>query len=210
MEIHGHEYKINNEGVLSQVNPQPISYDFDYIANGYGGIADKRKLMSHLRLGYLVGQIGVPYSLLEIGYGTGDFLKLANSYGIECYGNDITGLPTPQGVKFTDKINEAVDVVCMFDVLEHFEEIDFIKDLNAKFVFVSVPNCAHPEDIAYLTYSYAHLKPNEHLHHFNDKSLFNHFQKHGYTLRGMANIEDVIRKRIGTEVNILTAIFEKV
>lgn len=210
MEVHGHQYEINAQGVLSQVNPKPIQYDFNYIANGYGNIADKRKLMSHLRLGYLVGQIGVPYNLLEIGYGTGDFLETASHFGIECFGNDVTGLPTPANASYVEDFTGHYDVVCMFDVLEHFEDINLIKDLNTKFVYVSVPNCSMPEDIAYLTYAYPHLKPNEHLHHFNHKSLTAHFEANGYKLRAISNIEDTIRKRPNVHVNIISSIFEKI
>lgn len=208
--VHGIDYTLNDNGVLSQVNPTPITYDFNYIANGYGNIAHKRELMSYLRLGYLIGQIGKPYNLLEIGYGTGDFVKLAAEYGIECYGNDITGLPTPQNVEYVEDFSGHYDVVCMFDVIEHFEDINFIKDLNAQYIYVSVPNCNSPEDVAYLTYAYPHLKPNEHLHHFNSKSLVQHFKANGYKLRALSNIEDSIRQRPNVNVNILSAIFEKI
>lgn len=209
MQVHGFEYQINQDGVLSQLNPQVIKYDFDYIADRYGPIKDKRDNMSHLRYAYMLGVIGKPFTMLEIGYGAGDFIKLCAKSGIECYGYDITGIPAPTGVTYTDNIYEHVDVVCMFDVLEHFEDVNFIKDLNTQFIYVSVPNCQYPHDEAYLTYAYPHLRPNEHLHHFNYQSLINHFDRNGYKLKASSYVEDIIRHRPNIDNNILTAIFER-
>jgi hypothetical protein len=209
MIVHGFEYAINKDGVLQQVNPEIIKYDFDYILDRYGNIPDKRANMSHLRFAYMMGCIGKPYKLLEIGYGAGDFIKLCADSGIECLGHDITGIPTPQGVQYTESIYDHVDVVCMFDVLEHFEDINFIKNLNTQFVYVSVPNCSMPNDLGYLTYAYPHLRPNEHLHHFNAESLVKHFRRNGYILKAMSNVEDIIRKRPNIDINIISAIFVK-
>jgi hypothetical protein len=211
MEINNHEYQLNENGVLCQVNPNVPEnlYDFNYVMDRYGNISDKRLAMSHLRYGFMVGAIGKPTKLLEIGYGAGDFLKVCEREEIECLGNDITGIPTPQNVAFTNDIYEHVDVVCMFDVLEHFEDINFIKDLNTKFVYVSVPNCHLPEDEIYLELVYPHLRPNEHLFHFNMFSLKKHFHSNGYSLLQMGFPEDTIRKRQGYFNNILSAIFVK-
>jgi hypothetical protein len=209
MNINDHEYKINEQGVLQQVNPNVITYDSDYVSSRYGAIIELRKQMSMLRYGYMTGCIGKPTKILEIGYGAGDFIQLCAEQDIKCFGNDITGIPTPPKVTATDNIFEQVDVVCMFDVLEHFEDINFIKDLNTKYVYVSVPNCSQPTNIEYLSNDYIHLRPNEHLHHFNIVALINHFDINGYKLLTISNIEDTIRRRPNTHANILSAIFEK-
>lgn len=203
------DYIINENGVLSQVDPTPITYDFNYIMDGYGTIGEKRKQMSYLRYAYMCGAIGKPHKILEIGYGTGDFLSVCHAEGIECCGFDITGIPTPYGVESVSDVNEFVDVVCMFDVLEHFKDINMIAELNAKYVYVSLPNCQYPTDQLYLEKVYPHLKPNEHLHHFNYNSLKRHFESHGYTIVTWGYPEDAIRKRPNYEKNILTAIFKK-
>jgi hypothetical protein len=209
MIIKDHEYKINEQGVLQQVNPNVITYNAEYVESRYGAIIELRKQMSMLRYGYMVGSIGKPTKILEIGYGAGDFIQLCAEQGIECFGNDITGIPTPPNVTPTKNLYEQVDVVCMFDVLEHFEDINFIKDLNTKYVYVSVPNCSQPTNIEYLSNDYIHLRPNEHLHHFNIVTLIDHFDINGYKLLTISNIEDTIRKRPNTPINILSAIFEK-
>lgn len=209
MIINNIEYVINENGVLSQVAPEIINYDFDYVASRYGAIGDLRKQMSMLRYGYMTGCIGKPTKLLEIGYGAGDFLQLCAREEIECLGNDITGIPTPNGVEQVDNIYDYVDIVCMFDVIEHFDNINFIKDLNTKYVYVSVPNCHHPEDALYLEHVYPHLRPNEHLHHFNMFTLNKHFESNGYKLIQMGFPEDAIRKRPLYFNNILSAIFVK-
>jgi hypothetical protein len=209
MIIKDHEYKINEQGVLQQVNPNVITYNAEYVESRYGAIIELRKQMSMLRYGYMTGCIGKPTKILEIGYGAGDFIQLCAEQGIECFGNDITGIPTPPNVTPTKNLYEQVDVVCMFDVLEHFEDINFIKDLNTKYVYVSVPNCSQPTNIEYLSNDYIHLRPNEHLHHFNIVTLIDHFDINGYKLLTISNIEDTIRKRPNTPINILSAIFEK-
>jgi len=209
MIINDYEYKINEQGILQQVNPNVITYDSEYVESRYGAILELRKQMSHLRYGYMVGSIGKPTKILEIGYGAGDFIQLCAEQDIKCFGNDITGIPTPPKVIATDNLFEEVDVVCMFDVLEHFEDINFIKDLNTKYVYVSVPNCSQPLNIEYLSKDYIHLRPNEHLHHFNIVSLIDHFDINGYKLLTLNNIEDTIRKRPNIYANILSAIFVK-
>lgn len=209
MIINDHEYKINKQGVLQQVNPNVIIYDSDYVTSRYGAIIELRKQMSMLRYGYMVGSIGKPTKILEIGYGAGDFIQLCAEQDIKCFGNDITGIPTPPKVTPTKNLYEQVDVVCMFDVLEHFEDINFIKELNTKYVYVSVPNCSQPTNIEYLSNDYIHLRPNEHLHHFNKSSLIEHFKLNGYKLITISNCEDTIRKRPNTHANILSAIFIK-
>ena len=209
MNINGFEYKINEQGVLQQVNPSVITYDSEYVTSRYGAIIELRKQMSMLRYGYMVGSINKPTKILEIGYGAGDFIELCAEQDIECFGNDITGIPTPPKVTPTKNLYEQVDVVCMFDVLEHFEDINFIKDFNTKYVYVSVPNCSQSTNIEYLSNDYIHLRPNEHLHHFNIVALIRHFELNGYKLLTISNIEDTIRKRPNTHANILSAIFEK-
>lgn len=211
MKINNHQYVINSQGVLSQVNPDLTQtvYDAKYVLDRYAGIPEKRIAMSHLRYGFMLGAIGKPDSILEIGYGAGDFIGLCASNSIQCYGNDITKLPPPSNVNQTNDIYKSVDVVAMFDVLEHFEDIDFVKDLNCNYVYLSVPNCHYPQDETYLEIVYPHLRPNEHLHHFNLNSLEQHMFKNGYQLVKWGHPEDAIRQRPNYYNNILTAIFER-
>jgi hypothetical protein len=56
-----------------------------------------------------------------------------------------------------------------------------------------------------------HRRPNEHLWHFNDKSLCNFFNELGYDNVYLGNFEDTIRKNnnIFPHENIISGIFKK-
>ena len=68
-------YEKLDNGVIRQVNREPYNYDFDY-SNDYNKLGEIGKRMSYLRLGYLLGVLDfTPKSILDIGYGNGDFLE---------------------------------------------------------------------------------------------------------------------------------------
>ena len=210
MIVNGHEYEQNKWGGISQVNPHiGVDYDFQYIADRYGNLGPKIRQMSYLRYAYMLGVLqSKPKTLLEIGYGTGDFLKVCAENGIECFGHDITGIPVPNGVEYADPTKQ-VNTVCMFDVLEHMIDPEaFLRSLDCRTVYISIPWCMQFDE-EYLSNEYIHLRPNEHLHHFDHFALQQLFSECGYMLKSYWNIEDAIRKRDQRYPNILTAIFER-
>jgi ubiquinone/menaquinone biosynthesis C-methylase UbiE len=81
--------------------------------------------MSYLRLGHLIGTLGfVPKSILDIGYGNGDFLVACKNIIPKCYGSDISEYPIPNGCKFIeDPSSKIVDVATFYDSLEHFPNL---------------------------------------------------------------------------------------
>ncbi len=201
-------YNITNEGVIYQVKKKPFNYNSNYIEtyNNYGEIG---KYMSYLRLGNIIGSINrIPESILDIGYGNGSFLEVCSSIIKDCNGNDISNYPVPKNCKFVeDKFSRHFDVITFFDSLEHFLEIEWIKDLNCNFIVVSLPDCHYKDDEWFLTWK--HRKPDEHLWHFNKMSLTSFMEKMGYTVVSLTNIEDTIRKNNSNESNIITGIFLK-
>jgi hypothetical protein len=204
-------YEILENGLIKQkciLNKSNI-YNIDYIDKRYNTYGEKGPQMSGLRLGYLIGVLGyLPKSILDIGYGNGDFLKICRN-SIDSYGNDISGYPIPEGVTYIDNIfDNHFDVISFFDVLEHFEEINFIKDLKCNYIFISVPWCHHLDDQWFMNWK--HRRPDEHLWHFNQKSIENFFNEMGYKMIQSSNFEDVIRKSDSNYPNILTCIFKKI
>ena len=66
-------YKINQDGVIEQINKEKFIYDNSY-ANRYAIF--NTKSIENLRLGYIIGSIGkIPDSIMDIGYGNADFLN---------------------------------------------------------------------------------------------------------------------------------------
>lgn len=204
-------YELTPNGVIKQKKIINVlqNYDNNYVENRYNQYGEKGPQMAGLRLGYLMSNLKEkPKSILDVGYGNGDFLKVCVQ-GIEkCYGNDVSGYPTPKGVEFVDNIfNEHYDVICFFDVLEHFEDINFVKNLKCNFIYISVPWCHNFNDEWFM--SWKHRREDEHLWHFNDKSIVNFFNEMGYELVVKSNVEDLIRTPIDDNENILTCIFKK-
>jgi len=194
-------------GVIHQLKHDRYLYNVDYVTRNLGPLGEKLTQMSHLRLGYITGSIGrVPYSVLDVGYGDGAFLKACRSIINNCYGNDISTYPVPMHCLFIENILDVrVDVITFFDSLEHFEDISFLADLQCNYVSISVPWCHYYSDEWFKQWK--HRKPDEHLKHFSKDALIAIFDHYGFSLINTCGIEDVIRK--GDANNILTATFKK-
>lgn len=203
-------YEILENGLIKQksILNKIRTYDYDYVNSSYNQYGEKGSQMAGLRLGYLVSKLGYwPKSILDVGYGNGDFLKICKNK-IDSYGNDISGYPVPEGVTFVENIFERhYDVICFFDVLEHFEKIDFVQNLKCDYIFLSLPWCHNFSDEWFSNWK--HRRPDEHLWHFDEKSIKNFFNEMGYEMIDYSNIEDLIRVSNEDYPNILTCIFKK-
>jgi hypothetical protein len=205
-------YKKLDNGVIRQEKflNEKCTYDLTYIKNSYDSVKYKEgsARMGYLRLGYLLGAINeTPKTLLDVGYGNGDFLNAASKNIASCYGFEINEYPIPKDCEaVTDIYKAAYDVVCFFDVLEHFDDIYEISELKARYVYVSLPECHYLSDTWFETWK--HRKPDEHLWHFNKQSLANFMAEVGYKTIAMSNVEDTLRKGDGQTSNILTGLFK--
>ena len=204
-------YKMLPNGLINQCEffTKKQTYNNTYVDVRYNTYGEKGPQLSGIRLGHLVSKIGrTPNSILDVGYGNGDFLKICLHSIKNCYGNDISGYEVPKGAQFVDSLlTENYDVVCFFDVLEHFEDISFVKDLKCNFLYISVPWCHYFSDEWFKNWK--HRRPDEHLWHFNEKSLEAFMKEMGYDLFDYSNVEDLIRTTSESYSNILTGIFKK-
>jgi len=204
-------YKKDEYGVISQIEYTPFTYDIEYSDSRYSNFNDRGNILN-LRLGYIIGSIGkIPESLMDVGYGNGDFLNVCKSSIKSLYANDILpAYPLSSDIKFVENIvDQKVEVITFFDSLEHFPNIDFVKDLQCKYVIISLPWCYNGEDEKWFS-EWKHRKPNEHLHHFNEKSLENFMKSKNFKMINFCNLEDSIRVDKNLNPNILTAAFIKV
>ena len=202
-------YLINEDGVVYQMDKQHIDYTKDYVNDRYVKYGELPTYMGYLRLGNIIGSLNrVPKSILDVGYGDGSFLRVSKNVIPKCYGYDISTYPIPEGCTLVQDITENFyDIITFFDSLEHFEDIEFVKDLKCSAVCISVPNCHYKNDEWFENWK--HRRPNEHLWHFNKESLCAFMKRMGYVLVTSSNIEDTIRKNNEEESNILTCIFKK-
>jgi hypothetical protein len=158
-----------------------------------------------------------------VGYGKGYFLDAAEEIIPECYGYDVADNSVPDGCT---KISEdqflkgQFDVVCFWDALEHFDNLEFIKDLQCEMICVSLPWCHYREklydegiELASQWFDkWKHRKPDEHLWHFDGLALTDFMNRMGYeSVHIPFNIEDATRKGAGSPQvpNILTGSFRK-
>lgn len=150
-------------------------------------------------------------TILDVGYGDGNFLKLATTNGYRCYGNDISGYSLPSYVKLTDNRNIPVDLVTFFDCIEHFKERNIDKvlsELNTTYLCLTVPWCHYTEDMTKFE-NWKHRKPNEHFHHFDARGISELLNKSGYNLITLSSFEDQVRKGSNHLPNILTVMAKK-
>jgi len=215
--IEGYEQLYN--GVIKQKDPKPYVYDEKYIEDRYDTYGVSCDMMSYLRLGYLMGVIKrFPASVIDIGYGNGSFLKICQQAGIDTYGTDISDYKLKYGkfVEFSKVFAKKYDVITMFDSMEHFHNLKFLMDLDCNFLYVSVPFCHYNEIYNENALSgndyfenWKHRRPDEHIYHFDDRSLVDFMKQHGFIKMSIATIEDIIRKPSDNFPNILTAVFKK-
>lgn len=198
------------DGVIHQKHVEKIqTYDKKYIEERYSRLGEKLNYLAWLRLGIIseISGIHPPASIMDVGYGSGAFLKAAQEAGYKCYGYDINGCEIPEGCNFCDPSSRVFDIITMFDVFEHFEKLDIIRKWHTHWMVISVPNCKSYNDEWFENWK--HRRPNEHLHHFNRNSLKNYMLESRYKEVWSGNPEDLIRKD-KEGANILTSIFKRI
>ncbi len=202
-------YDRNDEGLIYQINPTPITYDHEYVASRYDTYGELNGMMSHLRLGYIVGALGRrPESICDVGYGNGAFLKACRNAIPDRYGFDVTDYPVPQGVRFTKNwLDLEVDVLTFFDVLEHFEDPYVLRQCRAENVVISLPWCHYESDEWFDRWK--HRRPNEHLWHFDLHGMTNFARVCGFKLADFSDVEDIIRRPETDRPNILTVLLKR-
>ena len=204
-------YKKLKNGLIKQKSyfSKKRDYNQEYVEERYNSYGEFSVRMSFLRLGFLFGAVNEELiKILDVGYGNGDFLNCAKEFIPSCYGNEINGYHIPDECEFvSDIFCEKFDVVCFFDVLEHFDDIYEIENIKTKYMFISVPECHYHSDEWFDNWK--HRRPDEHLWHFNKESLRCFMKEVGYDLVVYSDIEDTIRKSESKESNILTGIFIK-
>jgi hypothetical protein len=213
--IDGVLYHVDQFGVVHQVPPLVTQrYDEEYIRQRYDRYATTA-LMTYLRVGYVVGVIRAFQSLLDIGYGNGDFLgawKNWRGWNIETWGLDISGYPVPEGtvrLDWNDIGGRCWDVVTMFDSLEHIPDLGFVAKLRARWLVVTAPWC-HYERLGVDWFStWKHRRPGEHLHHFGLMQMVRWLGSLGFRFVTYQSLEDGIRQPCNGNENTFTAVFEK-
>ncbi len=205
----GRKYTIDSFGVITQVDHRPFTYDPTYSA-----IYDKEQykrgseLLQALRLGFVLGVHGRPIkTLMDVGYGNGAFINSVKGHIPFVYGCDITGVPLDGAYLMPEFIK--AEVYTFWDVLEHFPDCTFLEDLNCETICISLPYCHyHTEGLGWFE-QYHHLKPDEHIRHFNPWSLAAFMNQYGWKQVAQSGHEDIIRRGKNGLQNILSMGFKR-
>lgn len=187
------EFEWTKYGMLKQKDAKPMEYLESYTVTNSRTNSD----MSYLRLGNLLGH--VPYDVvfkgqhLEIGPGNGINLAIWRSKGIKIEGYDIAKSIYSTITK--DRLySDSWDILCAFDVLEHYEDIDEIWNIHFKYGYFSVPRLPDNGVLKDLR-DWRHFRLGEHIYNFSEKAFEKWVNVHGYSLIYFGCPEDCIRER---------------
>lgn len=160
-----------------------VPYDADYMAkcDAYAG-SDIAKAVNAGRCALLQRYIAEDGSVLDIGAGSGDFVRSAASWGFSAKGFDV--IPETADRLRADGLyadpSKTFDAVTMWDVLEHIEDpAPVLGILRAgALLFVSIPVFA---DLATVRQS-KHYRPGEHLYYWTAPGFVAWMALHGFAL----------------------------
>lgn len=184
-----------------------VSYDGNYILDYFEH--NSLRQMSLLRAGFVLGSTSktkVKPSILDVGFGSGDFLRVMRKENWDIWGADLhtvdLGIPR---ITIEEATKKKWDVVTFFDSLEHFSDFSFLSTLNSDCIIVSIPHspiCPNGD--------WKHYKPGEHLHYFTSRSICELFRIYGYVYQFDCYVEDIIRGKLkNKEPNICTYVFKR-
>lgn len=206
--IDNHTYDYDEFGALNQIAPAPFIYDEDYVSlyDDPAYVVNEAVLMS-LRVEFVADAFGrMPQSLFDFGYGNGAFMRHASQAVHRVVGLDPANRPV-LGCKTMTSI-VPTEVLTMWDVIEHLPSLDFLADIPQQMLVVSTPFChVRTSGIDWFATEYHHRKPNEHIRHFDDRSLTATLASLGWDERASSPHEDVIRKGRDDRQNILSAAY---
>lgn len=209
-ESHGRKYDLDRFGVIVQTDHRPFTYDPHYSAT-YDKPEYVRgsELLQAMRYGFACCAHGKAInSILDVGYGNGAYINFAKQHVPYVYGHDITGVPLDGAYRMPEIIK--ADVVTFWDVLEHFPNLDFVKDIPAETICISLPYCHFlTEGKEWFDNYYPHRKPDEHIRHFNEWSLASLMESYGWAHIASSGHEDIVRKSKHGLQNILTMAFKR-
>lgn len=194
-------YTINKFGIVNQINVNDFTYDNTYIK-----LLKSSDDIQKIRLEYIKSIFGnKKLKCLEFGPGNGHFIEYNKKVNSNLYidGFDIVDTPYSTVDKET-ALKTKYDIVLLYDVLEHFSNMNTLFDYTFDYAIISSP---YMESFKWFSQNHKywhHFKPNEHLYYFNEFGIQKWVESNNYKLIDFNFIEDEIRKPIITEKNICT------
>ncbi len=189
------------EGVAYQADMSAgrVAYDSDYLAKcqSYEDNAIA-KAVNAGRCALLMRHLPDGASVIDIGAGSGAFVRAAASWSFDAKGFDIMPEATKllrESDMYAHDIN-LFDAVTLWDSIEHMEspEVYLNSVRNGGMLFVSVPTFNDLADIR----SSKHYRPGEHLYYWTAQGFINWIARYGFRLlEQSAHETDAGRESIG-------------
>ena len=176
-----------------------VPYDADYLAKclAYED-SPIAKAVNAGRCALLMRHLPDGASVLDVGAGSGAFVRAAASWGFDACGFDVI----PDAVKqlradgvYAEDLS-VFDAVALWDSIEHMEDPSRpLREIRkGSFLFVSVPVFADLRDIR----SSKHYRPGEHLFYWTSQGFINWASLYGFRLLEQSTHEtDAGRDSIG-------------
>jgi len=190
-------YKYDNYGFLKQIDPKEFKYNLTYKFK-----QSTNSEMVQLRLGWLQLHLNEDFknlTVVDIGSGNMRFVDDGKPYFKRIVPFDLDG----ESITKEELYDTLWDVVCMFDVLEHYKNIDEFFDLKFRYAYISYPEY-HNTPLK----EWRHYKPDEHIYCLNREGMRKFVD-------GKAEIiaegcpEDIIRKRWDNQLNNISSVLLK-
>ena len=185
-------------GFLKQDNPRRFNYENATYQNKQSTNSE----MVKLRLGWLGLHLKEDFSKMtavDVGSGSGIFVKEAQPYFKRLVPYNLTG----DSISEKDLYSTNWGIVFLFDVLEHYDNVDLFWNLNFKYAYISYPEY-HNTPLN----TWRHGKIDEHVYNMDILSMRRF-------VAGKAEIiaegcpEDLIRTRWDKDLNNITSVLLK-
>lgn len=202
----GAQYERLDNGVIYHTNWRDMprrEYNQEYL-DKYREIEEASRRMAWLRAGLVLPHLAGNEVVYEMGYGLGHFVEAIHSLGFMISGQDAAPQKHLQELVFyLERPMFYEDTLCMFDVLEHFEDLSILTNCK-RLVYLSVPEA--PSDWNEFE-TWRHRRPDEHIMHFSKSAMVAALDECGFNrILFMGNPEDALRKGENGKPNILTVI----
>ena len=132
--------------------------------------------------------------VVDVGPGAGAFISAMRERGRQAYGYDVNpfmGSKLVQEGLWRNPYDYPVDVITMWDVLEHIQDPRMMLEACRKFCFVSLP--VFSGVISIMTSK--HYKPGEHVWYWTPSGLIRFFESQGFECLEQNNKESMIGRQ---------------
>lgn len=174
---------------IKQLTAERVAYDEAYVTK-----PRTNEAMAWLRLGWLSAHISYDelraLRAVDIGSGNGLMARIFSHVCATVVNYDLAG-PSISRAQLEET---AWDLVILNDVLEHFDDIATLFDLQWRYALLSFPETPKVSTFEELK-GWRHFRPNEHIYHLHLAGMREWAQQMGADVLGAGHFEDILRTR---------------